>query len=77
MKQIFFWLYVILELSGPLCGIVMAISFVAGLIKWAITGNEHSIFEKIMEIAYYGIEIYCVWFFISGLIAIAILSKNK
>ncbi len=77
MKRIIFWLFAILELSGPLIGIVMAISFVAGLILWAITGNEHSVFEKIFEFCIYGIQIYGIWFFVSGLIAISILSKNK
>ena len=76
MKRIIFWLFVILELSGPIIGIFMAISLVAGLILWAITGNEHSVFEEIFGIAMYGLQIYGIWFLISGLISLCILAKK-
>ena len=76
MKHILLLLFIILELSGPIFGVVAAISMVAGLICWGITGNEHSVFGEIIEFCIYGIQIYGIWFFITGLISLAILFKK-
>lgn len=74
MKKLKFWLFILLELSGPLCGLVMAICFLAMI----ITGNEHSIFGRIFGIGLnYVMPIYIVWFVLSGLYSLNLLAKKN